>query len=996
VEPSYSFGDWLRQRRRALDLTREELSRIVGCSVSGLRKIEAGDRRPSKQLAQLLAESLQIPPDQHTAFLKAARGEASLQWLESHLPLEGVALPAAPISGPQPYYPYPTSLSHWMAQTKLVPPRLRQDFLLRRRLCETLTTTIHTHPLTLVSAPPGYGKTTLLSSIPALSPALPFSWISLGEEDNDPAHFLLVFVAALRKLKSNFGSNTKRLLESQFKPAGDYHRIAAVISNDVIQSFTEVFLAFDDLHLIHEPAVYDILDSLLERMPPQLHLIIASRYDPPLSLARLRARGQLAEVRIADLRFTIEETQDFLNEKLQLGISSADIVRLQNRSEGWAAGLRLMAGSLDRIGTPEERLAFIQNLSQADRYIFDFLADEVLRRQEPETRSFLLHTALLPELTVPLCQAVTGREDSAELLERLYRRNLFLVQHEETGRSYRYHALFAQFLQAQLASEAPERIPELHRLAGDALIQSSPLRAIGHYLSAREWETAAQIIERAEISGLLIQRGLLRTLHEWIQTLPEATQTAHPGLLYLLGLCFLHRGAPDRALGVLERARQGFDAAGDQVRQGEVLLEMVNAANQLHDFPRQAALTEQALRLPLPPYGQVQLLIARTWQMIYDGNPQLADEDLGRALDLILAAEDMRAYQTAALLVNIQTAFLPSGPRRLEQYCRQVLARFPEGPGPIQAGAHSLLGYTLFLRGDMEAALKHARQVQDIHQQISGFTFIEAQTQYLLWLHLMLNGRFGEAIHTIQELLPWFEQTPTLQPFVVTLLFLIGRMYWMAQDWERARQVEARIAAQPEAEEFPEAAVARRLMRALIDITGRRFEEAERSLLEADEMEKKWPHASMFGSPRLLLAYLYLQSDREREAWSQFAPFLASCEGSGMGGLILQEGRVAIPLLRLAVERGSHSDYARRLLDTLEAGSEPKAMQIAGTGETLTPREVEVLRLIASGASNREIARELVVSEHTVKVHVTNLYGKLGVKTRTQAIARTRELHLIS
>lgn len=884
----------------------------------------------------------------------------------------------------------------WLAQTKLVAPRLREDLVPRQRLYDALNSLIHSHPLTLISAPPGYGKTTLLASLPVVFPGLPLTWISLGEEDNDPAHFLTVLLTALRRLKPDFGANMQAMLESYSNPAVDARRVIAVLINDVLESLGEVWVVMDDLHLISEPAVYGLVDGLLERLPPQMHLIIATRYDPPLALARLRARGQLAELRMSDLRFTADETRDFLNEKQCLKVSAEDIAQLQNRAEGWAAGLRLLAGSLDRIVTPEERRIFIQDLAQTNRYVFDFLAEEVLRRQEPETRAFLLRTSILPELTVPLCQAVTGRKDARMMLNRLYRRNLFLVQLDGSGQAFRYHALFAKFLQEQLEGESPEQVSHLHQLAGEALCREAPLRAIGHFLSAEQWEATAQIIEQPAVSEDLVRHGLLHTLRGWIEALPEATCAAHPRLLYLQGLCAIYIGAPDRALVFLEQARQALEWAGDAAGQGEVLLEMVNATNQLHDYPRQAVLTEQAMRFPLPPYGQVQLLVARAWQMIYEGNLQQADENLGRALEITLASDDVRAYQIIALLVNLQTAFLPSGPGRLEQYCRKVLAYFLDGIGPVQEGAHSVLGYTLLLRGDVDGAIAETEKALAIHQQIGGFPYTEAQTSFVQWLAFLVKGQYEAAEQVFLALIPWYERTPSLQPFLVTALYLIGRAYWMAHHWEQARQIETRIAGQENPQEYPEVAVSRRLMHALMEITDRHFVEAERTLLQAIAIEQLFPHAGLFGSPRVLLAYLYLQWDRERDAWSQFAPFLADCERKGLPGLILQEGLVALPLLRLAVARKAHVDFARRLLESLDVLEEHRLVTIPETGETLTPREVEVLQLIAAGASNQSIAKQLVISEHTVKVHITNLYAKLVVSSRTQAAARARELHIIS
>jgi LuxR family maltose regulon positive regulatory protein len=242
--------------------------------------------------------------------------------------------------------------------------------------------------------------------------------------------------------------------------------------------------------------------------------------------------------------------------------------------------------------------------------------------------------------------------------------------------------------------------------------------------------------------------------------------------------------------------------------------------------------------------------------------------------------------------------------------------------------------------------------------------------------------------------LPEGEQTPSLQPFVVSSLYFIGRAQWLQKKFDQARQTEARISAIVNPAEFPEATVARKLMRALIEITDHKYEDAERTLQQGIVIEQKWSHAGIFGSARVMLAYVHLQCKREKEAWAQFGPFLAECERRSMPGLILDETGIAVPLLRFAIGRKSHVDFAKRLLEMLDVNHEPKPVVVLDTGETLSPREVEILKLVAAGASNQVIAQQLVISEHTVKVHMTNVLAKLRVSSRTQAAARARELRL--
>ena len=384
----------------------------------------------------------------------------------------------------------------WLAHTKFVPPQLREDLVSRKRLLDKLLSAVTANSLTLLSAPAGYGKTTLLASLPNAFPDLAFVWIALEEEDNDLMRFFTSLILALQRLDPTYGRNTQALLASLPNPAVETRHVISILINETLEDLPKTIIVLDDLHLITEPAVHASLDYLLERKPPQMHLVVAARYDPPLSLARLRARGQLAEFRIPELRFTNDEAKLFLNEKQCLDLSPAELNKFQLRAEGWAAGLRLLAGSLNQINSAMDRSAFIDDLALTDSYVFDFLAEEVLKRQEPEIREFLLEICILQEITPSLCKALTGRDDAQAMLEALYRRNLFLTQAGETGKVYRYHALFAEFLRSQLEQEMPERIIELHRRAAEAQKTTAPARAIAHYLSAELWEDAAQTIEQ--------------------------------------------------------------------------------------------------------------------------------------------------------------------------------------------------------------------------------------------------------------------------------------------------------------------------------------------------------------------------------------------------------------------------------------------------------------------------------------------------------------------
>jgi LuxR family transcriptional regulator, maltose regulon positive regulatory protein len=881
----------------------------------------------------------------------------------------------------------------WLTQTKFIPPRLREDFIPRRRLQDQLLSAIRTYRLTLISAPPGYGKSTLLASLPGSDPGVSIVWMTLDDEDNDPGRFLYALVTAIKCANQQFGEDTQVLLASLPDPTAETRRVMSSLIDEMLVNLLDTWIILDDLHLITQPIIHAALDYLLERIPAHVHLLIATRHDPPLSLARYRARGQLSEIRLSDLRFTEEESSFFLNAKLHLDLSPTELVKLHHRAEGWAAGLRLLAGSLTQIPSSGDRATFIDNLASTDRYVFEFLTDEVLKRLNPEILSFLMETSILPELNPALCDALTGRSDSLFFLEKVYRSNLFLNQLGESRNAFRYHALFSEFLQARLKRGNHQRYLELHRLAAQAQKDTVPSRAVAHYLAAQSWEEAALVIEQAR--GIFLQQGLLHSLRDWIETLPEPVRQRRPRLQYLLGWSALQRGELRDASTFLESALRGFQADNDVGGQGETLLSLIDLAGRRHDYVHQSELMGQALAFPLPVHGQALLLMAQVWQALFQGEVRRADELLDEALHLALVSNDINTYNLMASMLNMQVAFLPSGTYRLERYCHQILSRFDRGISLIQAGARSLLGYLSLLNGSLEQATLHVDQARSIFQKIGGLGYSEGQALYVVGMVAAIRGHPRQTEELWLQSLSHIEQTPMLRPYIPAVLYFIGRMQWLQNKIDQAQRTYERISAMDNTDEYPETAMTRLLMRAMVEISAYKISEAEVTLRQAFLVEERWRHTVMFGSPRVLLAYLHSQCKRDEEAWSIFAPFLAECERRNLPGLILQETSLAIPLLQQALQRKSHVEFSKRLLDSLSAVHSPQPVTIRETGQTLTRREVEILRLIADGASNQGIAGQLVISEHTVKVHITNIYAKLQVTARTQAIARARQLRLV-
>jgi len=412
-----------------------------------------------------------------------------------------------------------------LVETKLHIPRLRRSLVTRSRLTGLLSRGAEAR-LTLISAPAGFGKTTLLTAwlATAATDSRPVAWLSLEASDNPPAAFWTYVITALRTAVPSVGASALELLQAPQPPP--IEAVLASVLNELSAAPNDVDLVLDDYHLVDGPDVHAGMAFLLEHLPPHVHLVISTRADPPLPLARLRARGELVEVRAADLRFTAEEAAAYLNGTMGLALSANDMAALEGRTEGWIAALQLAALSMQGR---EDVADFIAGFAGDDRYVVDYLVEEVLARQPDRVQAFLLETSILGRLTGPLCDAVTGQSGGKAMLESLDRGNLFLVPLDDRRRWYRYHHLFADVLQARLLDEQPDQAPDLHRRAS-AWYEENGERAVAidHALAAEDFDRGADLVELAAPSlQRLRQEG---TLRRWMEALPDEQFRVRPVL----------------------------------------------------------------------------------------------------------------------------------------------------------------------------------------------------------------------------------------------------------------------------------------------------------------------------------------------------------------------------------------------------------------------------------------------------------------------------------
>ncbi|MBI5876147.1 MAG: AAA family ATPase [Chloroflexi bacterium] len=883
----------------------------------------------------------------------------------------------------------------WLPQTKLYPPIMRADALLRPRLQDALQQSIESRPLTLLSAPAGYGKTSLLMAFLRTRADMPAAWLTLDADDNDPARFLNALIGALRRLDLAYGATALAALEATPNPRADVLQISTMLINDIVErGGCDFVLVLDDLEVIQEPVVYDVLEHLLDHLPPLMRLVFASRRDPPLPLARLRARGQMSEFRVADLRLTPDETRTFLNGQLGLGLTADALDTLQKRTEGWPAALRLVISSLERTPSSAEREAFVRDLAHTDRSASEFLAEEVLDRQETEVQNFLLQTAVLEELTAASCRAVMGRDDAADMLDTVYRRDLFVTQLESAQHTYRYHTLFADFLTRELARRQPGQAAILHGRAAAYYEQRDPERAVRHFILAGLDERAARLIE--ETGEPLLQQGFAESLQKRLAQLPAAVLERRPRLLYLQGACVYERGDPVQARALLQRAAEQLAASGDEAWRGRAIALLAGMSLYQGDLDRSRALIEQALACPIPPDQRVTLLIGRARFGLLQQRWTDSERDLDAALR---AAQDHGkiAVLHTVLQLHPTFAFLPHGLEYIERVCLLVRAQLGDPPPaiPLRVAYDGLMALAHLLRGRLADAAQASQDglflIQRFGADASGSASLLAMAAVNVEqargndaaIEAMLNAIFASIEHGGMG-----------ETMVPGPLYQLGRLRWRQGRLPEARQIYDRMAPAEASGKLPGAPVLRAMLGGLLEMADRQFEAAEQTLHRAVQLEAERRASLAFGNARPLLALLYLKWQRPQAAIDALAPLLAECESRGTPGLLLREGDLVIPLLHLAEQTNVHATFARRLLAILGADQAPQPVRVPNTGETLTPREVDVLRLMVAGAGNQAIADALVISLHTVKHHVAQILAKLAVSSRTEAAARARDLRI--
>jgi LuxR family maltose regulon positive regulatory protein len=872
--------------------------------------------------------------------------------------------------------------------------------------------------LTLVSAPAGFGKTTLLGEWldDRSRDGRLVAWLSLEEADNDPARFLAYLVRALRSaLGEGIGEGVLASLRLPEFPSVE--AVVGVLINELADvRHEEVTIILDDYHVIHSGPIHGATSFLLEHLPENVHLVISGRADPPLPLAKLRARDQMTEIKAAELRFTTEEATAFLKGVMGLTLSAADVAALEEVTEGWIAALQLAALSMrDR----EDVSGFVETFSGSNRHVLDFLAEEVLERQPEGVREFLLKTSVLERMSAALCDALTSRNDGQQMLERLEHDNLFVIALDDERHWYRYHHLFADVLRSRLQREQPERIRELHRRAAAWYERNGwTYEAIWHALAAQEHDRAANLVEH--VARKMWNRGEVMTLLGWLEALPEETKRRLPQLLLQYSAALLWVGQLDdveplvqeieRAAGV---SREGPDedlrpSADEPLRQ--VLMGGIAAVRSWRAYmkgePHDAiALAQRALALlpekdlELRTFAAFRLAEAyRTTDDLDAAAAAFAQTaELGRA-----AGHDYLVLRAMSRQARLQMA---QGRLRKADHVLQRALRFAiERCGdslPATAEVHVVIGELLYEWNELEAAALQLKEGIRLAEWMGQFdTLVDG---YVALSRVeMAQGNAENALEIAREANRLAQRSGTGEAIAEAAAWN-ARLHLAQSDMTAAVFELERIAGAP-AVSVSMVRETEQIARARLTAARGEHDEALRLL---DELRQSVEAAGRKGK---LIEILTLQamalweSSQREQAVGTLTRTLTLAEPEGYIRTFVDEGAAMGELLSATLEARQRGHpvaatpiAARYLAKLLAILAQESAAPGAGERlyDPLTERELEVLALVAAGKSNVEIASSLFVSLSTIKTHINNLYRKLEARSRTQAIARARKLDLI-
>lgn len=868
-------------------------------------------------------------------------------------------------------------MSYPLLQTKYHLPPIRTTLVARPRLVEKFAVDAHTR-LTLLSAPAGSGKTTLVAEW-LRQRQLSATWLNLDKGDNDPARFLTYLIAALQQVHASLGAATKPLLKSPEPPP--QHLVMTTLVHEIAAIPMDFILVMDDYHLIQTPEIHKMFQFLVENQPVNMHLVLMTREDPPLPLPRLRTSGQMVEIRQSDLRFTVQECQDFLQRIMGLAVQLEDIEALERRTEGWVAGLLLAAMSMQGRDDLQQ---FVREFTGSNRYVLDYLMDEVFDRQAVEIQDFWLKTAILDRLSAPLCDAVVGRSGSQGILESLEHSNLFLLPLDQSRRWYRYHRLFGELLRNRLRTSSDLCIPTLHQRACQWFLEAGlHSEAIPHALAAEDWDLVAELLQ--SVSDPLLKRGEIYQLIAWFNQVPDLVLQVNPDLCLISGWSLILSGQFQQAASLLARAETLAQNSPDFL--GRVLTARAYLARAQGDLRRMVGLAQQAATLLPKEDVESRCIVATSLGVAYwhMGRMEAAEGALLEALETACLTGNDYAARTAQVFQGMVWA--------VKGQLQRAAAIFEKASqDPATTFIHGLA--TLYLSvlhyewNHLEESAKYLRETIALAERIHNDELLVSSWMLMSQLHLA-GGNLDSARDVLESAQQGLRGGNVPSQAEKRLAAAWVQASLVAGDLSAASHFDLQMADEIDSHSFYR----------YINLTRIRLFLARSQRQEAQVLLKSgFAQASKAGWQYGLIAIRGLQTlaaSSLAEGLDYLKNGLIMAQPEGFVRTFVDLGEGLQPYLEEAIRQGVCASYAKRILSAMI--QKPTTSLIGQTFlvEPLSERELQVLDLLVKGYTNPQIAERLVISTGTVKTHVHHICGKLGVRNRSQAAARARELNLV-
>lgn len=901
-----------------------------------------------------------------------------------------------------------------LLKTKLYFPPFRPNLVPRPSLVEKLNLGL-SGPLTLIAAPAGYGKTTLMCEWRATQGLeTPAAWLSLEASDNDPARFWFYLISTLATLQQGLGEEAIKMLETSQPPA--IESLGTVLINDLSAFPREFILILDDVHNITDPAIFQGIDFLLEHMSPNMHLVLLTRANPPLALSRLRARGQLTEIRARDLSFNVEESTSYLNDVMELALSSEDITALKSRTEGWIAGLQLAALSLRGR---ENRAEFISTFAGSHHYIADYLVDEVLSRLPESTQDFMLKTSILERLNASLCDALTGRTDGQTLLEILHQSNLFISPLDDERHWYRYHHLFSDLLRNRCRMEHADEINELfHRAAAWFESNGNLIEAINYYLAAHDFQQVTKNIKLG-VDHIFSQRDSTQSYNlalmlEWLERLPADLVKDDPMLSLIYGQSAWLLGRRTNLDIYFQNAQQAYD----------------------HLVSEKVISPQDPEFISLP----FEILVGRSMSAVYSGNYNLAIEWAEKAISLS-PAEDQPGLADAYISLYLAYRELGYLDRAIKA-CDQTVSISRRGVSQtgVLDGLNSL-GFMYQIQGHLKQAAQVYHQALQYAQEQNLNWMIPVPITYIRLGHLHYHWNDLEGAEK------FFEKCFALcKQYDHTMVFTYGQIFLARLRCAQGKDQEAlqtineveRTTRQEQISAFDTEIEAHKAwIQARLGNLSSAAAWLEKLDLRIGDQLGIWQGIQAIQAAHVLVALGRLPEALELVNHIEAAAHTSGSQTCQIEALVihaialqrlgdqtktqdylLEAVRLAIPesYIRVFLNEGqpmadllwetASRTKDKQLLDGIsqlleyfpQAISASDQQQLATEShphDKISTREMEIMLFIAAGKSNQEIADELVIALGTVKRHIFNIYNKLGVNSRTECLLKARSLHMI-